>query len=200
MFASCGASSTRSEPPDHRCRSLWLARTQPSAQFRQILALLRRGQLEDLHRNRARLMGNYQEVAYDPVFRPRAEPHGKTLTQVIAAFRAEPERAGQITKLQQTYSSVFRLAGELFGADRPIREIDREECKAFRAIVQALPPNATKRFPGKSLLEVAKLAASEPDRLRPATVNHYLDSLATLFNYAECEGVDHSKSGQETGA
>ncbi|MGU3284436.1 DUF6538 domain-containing protein [Methylobacterium mesophilicum] len=159
-----------------------------SAQFRQLLALLRRGQLEDLHRNRARLMGNYQEVAFDPVFKPRAEPNGKTLAEVIAAFRAEPERAGQISKLQQTYASVFRLAGEMFGTDRPIREVDREECKAFRATVQALPPNATKRFPGKSLVEVAKLATPGTDRLRPATVNHYLDSLATLFNYAEGEG------------
>jgi integrase len=159
-----------------------------SAQFRRLLALLRRGRLEDIHRSRARLAGDYQDVAFDPVFRPRAEPGGKTLAQVIAAFRAEPERAGQITKLQQTYASVFRLASEIFGADRPVREIIREECKAFRATVQALPPNATKRFPNKSLVEVAKLAAPETDRLRPATVNHYLDALATLFNYAESEG------------
>ena len=159
-----------------------------SAQFRQLLALLRRGRLEDIHRSRARLLGDYQDVAFDPVFRPRTEPNGKTLAQVIAAFRAEPERAGQITKLQQTYSSVFRLANEMFGADRPVREIDREECKAFRATVQALPPNATKRFPGKSLGDIAAMATSETDRLRPATVNHYLDALATLFNYAEGEG------------
>ncbi|MDP4006472.1 site-specific integrase [Methylobacterium sp. NEAU K] len=159
-----------------------------SAQFRQLLALLRRGQLEDIQRSRARLMGDYQEVVFDPLFRPRAEPNGKTLAQVIAAFRAEPERAGRITKLQQTYASVFRLASEMFGADRSVREISRDECKAFRAIVQSLPPNATKRFPGKDLLDVAKLATPETDRLRPATANHYLDALATLFNYAEGEG------------
>jgi hypothetical protein len=35
---------------------------------------------------------------------------------------------------------------------------------------------------------VAKLATPHTDRLRPATVNHYLDALATLFNYAEGEG------------
>jgi integrase len=159
-----------------------------SAQFRQLLALLRRGRLEDIHRSRARLAGDYQDVVFDPVFRPRVEPNGKTLAQVIAAFRAEPERAGQITKLQQTYASVFRLAGEMFGADRPVRDIKREECKAFRAAVQALPPNATKRFPGKSLRDIARMATPETDRLRPATVNHYLDALATLFNYAEGEG------------
>ncbi|WCS25220.1 site-specific integrase [Methylobacterium sp. NMS14P] len=159
-----------------------------SAQFRQLLALLRRGRLEDVHRSRARLADDYRDVAFDPVFRPRAEPNGRTLAQVIAAFRAEPERAGQITKLQQTYASVFRLASEMFGADRPIREIDREECKAFRATVQTLPPNATKRFPGKALVEVAKLTKPEADRLRPSTINHYLDALATLFNYAEGEG------------
>ncbi|SEI14695.1 Phage integrase family protein [Methylobacterium sp. 275MFSha3.1] len=159
-----------------------------SAQFRQLLALLRRGRLEDIRRGRARLSGDYQDVAFDPMFRLRPEPSGKTLSQVIAAFRAEPERAGQITKLQQTYSSVFRLAGEMFGPDRLVREIDREECKAFRAVVQALPPNATKRFPGKSLVEIAEMATAETDRLRPATVNHYLDALATLFNYAEGEG------------
>ncbi|TXN76893.1 site-specific integrase [Methylobacterium sp. WL8] len=159
-----------------------------SAQFRQLLALLRRARLEDVHRSRARLSGNYQDVAFDPVFRPRVEANGKTLAQVIAAFRAEPERTGQITKLQQTYASVFRLASEMFGADRPIREIDREECKAFRATVQALPPNATKRFPGKALVDIAKLAKLETDRLRPSTINHYLDALAMLFNYAESEG------------
>ncbi|TXN34484.1 tyrosine-type recombinase/integrase [Methylobacterium sp. WL30] len=159
-----------------------------SAQFRQLLALLRRARLEDVHRSRAQLPGNYQDVAFDPVFRPRVEPNSKTLAQVIAAFQAEPERAGQITKLQQTYASVFRLASEMFGADRPIREIDRDECKAFRATVQALPPNATKRFPGKALVDVAKLAKPENDRLRPSTINHYLDALAMLFNYAQSEG------------
>ncbi|MDP4025731.1 site-specific integrase [Methylobacterium sp. NEAU 140] len=158
-----------------------------SAQFRRLLAMLRRGQLEDIKRCRARLMGNYRAVAFDPVFEPSGEPKGKTLAQVIAAFRAEPERAGQITKLQQTYDAVFRLAIELFGADQPIRDVSREDCKAFRAIVQALPPNATKRFPGKSLVDVSKLGLPEADRLRPSTINHYIDSLATLFNYAESE-------------
>ncbi|MCJ2110508.1 site-specific integrase [Methylobacterium sp. E-025] len=159
-----------------------------SAQFRQLLALLRRGRLEGIHRNRARLSGDYQDKVFDPVFRPRAEPNGKTLAQVITAFRAEPERAGQITKLQQTYASVFRLASEMFGTDRLVREIGREECKVFRSMVQSLPPNATKLFPKKSLVDVAKLATPDTDRLRPATVNHYLDALATLFNYAEGEG------------
>ncbi len=120
-----------------------------SAQFRRLLALLRRGRLEDIQRSRARLAGDYQRVAFDPVFQPRAELGGKTLAQVIAAFRAEPQRATLIAKSQQTYDVVFRLAGELFGADRPICEIGREECKTFRATVQALPPNAAKRFPGR---------------------------------------------------
>ncbi len=158
-----------------------------SAQFRHLLALLRRGQLEDIRRSRARLLDDYRQSSFDPLFEPRAEPRGKTLAQLIAAFRAEPERAGQITKLQQTYDAVFRLAADLFGADRPIRDISREDCKAFRAVVQALPPNATKRFRGKSLVDVAKLGLPEADRLRPSTMNHYIDSLATLFNYAESE-------------
>lgn len=159
-----------------------------SAQFRQLLALLRRARLEDIQRSRARLLGDYQNAAFDPVFKPRAEPGGKTLAQVIAAFRAEPQRATIITKSQQTYDVVFRLAGELFGADRPIREIGREDCKAFRATVQALPPNAAKRFPGRTLVEVAGLNLPASDRLHPTTVNHYVHGLSALLNYAHNEG------------
>jgi hypothetical protein len=159
-----------------------------SAQFRQLLALLRRGRLEDIHRSKARLAGDYQDVAFDPVFRPRAKPNGKTLAQVIAAFRAEPQRATLIAKSQQTYDVVFRLAGELFGADRPIREIGREECKTFRTTVQALPPNASKRFPGKTLVEVAGLTLPASDRLHTTTVNHYVHGLSALMNYAHHEG------------
>ncbi|WP_144440001.1 DUF6538 domain-containing protein [Methylobacterium sp. AMS5] len=159
-----------------------------SAQFRQLLALLRRGQLEDLRRSRARLLDDFQKVSFDPAFAPRAVPNGRTLAQVIAAFRAEPHRATLIAKSQQTYDVVFRLASEMFGAERPIRDIGREDCKAFRSTVQALPPNASKRFPGKSLVEVAKQDTPDTDRLRATTVNHYLTSLATLFNYVEKEG------------
>jgi len=153
-----------------------------------LLALLRRGQLEDIHRSRARLTGDYQDRSFDPVFKPRAEPGGKTLAQAIAAFRAEPQRATLIAKSQQTYDVVFRLAGELFGTDRPIREIGREDCKTFRATVQALPPNAAKRFPGRTLVEVAGLKLPTTDRLHATTVNHYVHGLSALMNYAHNEG------------
>lgn len=159
-----------------------------SAQFRQLLALLRRGQLEDIHRSRARLMDDHRELAFDPVFKTKAGSDGKTLTQVIAAFRAEPQRATLIAKSQQTYDVVFRLAEELFGPDRPIREIGREDCKAFRATVQALPSNASKRFPGKSMVDVAKLSVPIADRLHATTVNHYVHGLSALMNYAHNEG------------
>jgi len=159
-----------------------------SVQFRQLLALLRRGQLEDIHRSRARLTGDYQDRSFDPVFKAKVEPNGKTLAQAIAAFRAEPQRATLIAKSQQTYDVVFRLAGELFGTERPIREIGREDCKAFRATVQALPPNAAKRFPGRALVEVAGLNLPATDRLHATTVNHYVHGLSALMNYAHNEG------------
>ncbi|MBA9065640.1 integrase [Methylobacterium fujisawaense] len=159
-----------------------------SDQFRQLLALLRRGQLEDIHRSRARLTGDYQDRSFDPVFKPRAEPGGKSLAQAIVAFRAEPQRATLIAKSQQTYDVVFRLAEELFGTDRPIREIGREDCKTFRATVQALPPNAAKRFPGRTLVEVAGLKLPTTDRLHTTTVNHYVHGLSALMNYAHNEG------------
>ena len=159
-----------------------------SSQFGRLLAQLRRGQIEDVRRSRAFLTGDFRDETVDPLFKPRDVPNGKTLGQVITAFRAEPERAGQITKLRQTYDAVFRLAEELFETDRPIREISREDCKTFRTTVQSLPANATKRFPGKSLMEATKLAGEDVDRLSVTTVNHYLTSLATLFNYAEKEG------------
>lgn len=159
-----------------------------SAQFRQLLALLRRGQLEDLRRSRARLSDDFREMAFDPTFAQRAMPKARTLAQVIAAFRAEPHRATLISKSQQTYDVVFRLASELFGAERSIRDISRDDCKSFRSTVQALPPNASKRFPGKTLVEVAKQELPAADRLRATTVNHYLTSLATLFNFVEKEG------------
>lgn len=159
-----------------------------SAQFRQLLTLLRRGQLEDLRRDRSRLQGDFRDTAFDVLFQQRQGASGKSLAQTIAAFRDEPQRAGLIAKSKQTYDAVFRLAAEVFGNDRLVRDIGREDCKAFRATVQALPANATKRFPGRSLMEVAKLNVPVSERLHPTTVNHYVHSLAALMNYAHNEG------------
>ncbi|HYG85097.1 MAG TPA: DUF6538 domain-containing protein [Azospirillum sp.] len=116
---------------------------------------------------------------------PSLPPKGITLAQLIDRYMADPARAGLSEKTKDGYKVIFRLLAEVIGADKPVRSITREDCRALRDLLAAMPPNATKRFPNMTIAEVVGIAKAKG--LKPvsaSSVNSYLNNLSSLFNYA----------------
>jgi hypothetical protein len=45
------------------------------------------------------------------------------------------------------YQALFRLLKELWGDGKPVRDIDRADCRQVRDVVSSLPPHASKHWP-----------------------------------------------------
>ena len=80
---------------------------------------------------------------------------------------------------------VFRLLRELVGGSTDLNSINRERCREIREVLIALPPNATKRFPGMTLTAAAEMAkVKKLPGLNPQTINSHLNKVSALFNWA----------------
>ncbi|WP_240796852.1 site-specific integrase [Terasakiella sp. SH-1] len=93
-----------------------------------------------------------------------------------------------------TYQSVYNVLMDIFGKDRLIEEIKRDDCRQFMDVVRHLPANAKKRFPRKSLLEISTLARERGIKpMAPLTINKYVNKLSAMLNWAvEEELLDHN--------
>ena len=108
-----------------------------------------------------------------------------TLGKLIELYMTDPERRGITETTKKGYNVIFRLLREVIGEDAPVSGINRASCREVRDVLVKLPPNATKRFPGKSAKEAARLAAKAG--LAPVavgTAQSYLQNLSALFRWA----------------
>jgi len=107
-----------------------------------------------------------------------------TLDDLYHRYMGDPARS-RSKKTVMTYQSVYNVLMEIFGADRPIADIDREDCRQFMDVVRHLPANAKKRFPRKSLLEIFEIAKSKKMKpMAPLTINKYVNKLSAILNWA----------------
>jgi len=84
---------------------------------------------------------------------------------------------------------IFAALREVIGSEAVLSEITREDARRVQALFLALPPNATKRYPGRTLMQASALAAKEHlPPLRTKTVNEHVSKTATLFGWAVREG------------
>ena len=159
-----------------------------TAQYHQLTSLVRRG-LIALSRNRLANLTGDQIGSRDPVFTsagalPQEKP-ARSLDGLIAAFESDPGRIGRSGKTTVDYGLVFTALREVLGADADIARISRDDIKRVRSLFLALPPNATKRFRGKTLTQAAEAAARDGfPVLRTKTVNEHISKVATLMNWA----------------
>ena len=98
------------------------------------------------------------------------------------------ERRGQkgVAKMVTT----FRLMQEYFGFSKDIREITRPDVIQFRSKLQQLPSNASKRYPGKTILEVIEARSPEHDVLSVATINSHIRNLIQFFRMCSMNDPD----------
>ena len=159
-----------------------------TVQYRQLASFVRRGLISLNRCQVTRLTGepNIEHAEELGSLEFGRSPSAKrTLNELIDAFQADPGRGSRTGKTDVDYAMVFLALREVVGADTPVTRITRESAKGVRDLFRALPPNATKRFPGKTLSQAAEVATRTGLRpLNTQTVNSHLTKVATLFNWA----------------
>jgi integrase len=110
-----------------------------------------------------------------------------SLSDLIDRFTAD--KASRLSPGKATeYAALYRLLKELWGESKPVREIDRADCRAVRDIVSSLPPHASKHWPRLTLPQAAEHAREHGiPPMDPATANAYPSRLSTLLRWAQRE-------------
>ncbi|WP_156950795.1 site-specific integrase, partial [Terasakiella pusilla] len=107
-----------------------------------------------------------------------------TLDDLYHRYMDDPAR-NRSQKTVMTYQSVYNVLIDIFGADKSIADIDREDCRQFMDVVRYLPANAKKRFPRKSLVEISEIARQKKmTPMAPLTINKYVNKLSAMLNWA----------------
>ncbi|GGF76951.1 hypothetical protein GCM10011332_33650 [Terasakiella brassicae] len=116
-----------------------------------------------------------------------------TLDDLYQRYMDDPAR-NRSKKTVMTYQSVYNVLIDIFGADKPIADIDREDCRQFMDVVRHLPANARKKFPKKSLVKISAIARERKMKpMAPLTINKYVNKLSAMLNWAvDEELLDHN--------
>ena len=132
-----------------------------SASRQKLITMLHSAMIEAEKRSIARqfpLVG----VSLDPGF---AQLHSGTflkpvartsLKAIIKEFRKDPTRSTVVGKTLVKREAQWRMIQEFFGADTPIAGIDRARVRAFMALLEKLPSNASKHFPKATLTKAVE--------------------------------------------
>ncbi len=113
---------------------------------------------------------------------------GMNLGELAVRFMRE-QTGGLKPRTCVKYQWQLDVACQYFGSATKANLIDRRKVTQYRDLLQNLPAHFSKRFEGKTLIEIAALPATErTPLLKPTAINPYLTSLAQLFDYAESIG------------
>jgi integrase len=150
------------------------------ARFVELLEKRQRGEVADVP--------DPPPVAQSPGQQPATG--GKALADLIRDYRAARELEHGEESTRRKYSHIFKALEEVLGANKPIAEITRADCRAVLALLRELPSSAAKKYPGLSLKEAVEAGRrDEAPVLAPNTVASYLQNLSALFNWAVDEDL-----------
>lgn len=130
--------------------------------YRLFADLVRRAYIELLSQEIAQL-GAAAYIIDDPelkeVINPPSRRGKRTLTlgELIEEFKDDPNRRSMRKKVELDYSLLFRVMDEIIGLDRKLRDLDRSDCRAVRAMLMVLPSNCTKLYPNMSFAAAAEV-------------------------------------------
>jgi len=109
---------------------------------------------------------------------------GPTLQQAIDGYMTDPTRS-RSPKSQAVYRTTYATIAAILGGGTAVRDIGRDSCRDLLSVLQNLPSNANKRFPGLPPREVARHASAHGVApMSVANVNEYMNKLSTLLNWA----------------
>ncbi|MBR0666951.1 site-specific integrase [Roseomonas hellenica] len=163
----------------------------PQGDVRRVsVALAQRALVEGAERQRDRLSGRPERVhdAALPVTignpPPAPQAPGLTLGALFQAYMGAPERAGMAPKTKLKYDGFIRVLMQVLGEDTPAARVTRQDSRKAQAVLQALPPNAGKRWPKLKAPEAAEKAKREGIApMHPNSVINHLEFLSSAFAY-----------------
>ena len=115
--------------------------------------------------------------------------HDRTISEVYDQFLADPKHTWS-KRTTIAHETTRRWVTEVFGAQKPITDITREECRAFVDLLRRMPAHANKRFPDMTV-QAAVAAAKKRGETRcigVANLNAYLNRFGAVLNWATDEG------------
>jgi integrase len=115
----------------------------------------------------------------------RREPSiGLTLAQACENYLTDPT-ISRTQKSDIVYRSTFVTIADILGPETLLSAVSRDACRDVLSVLQRLPPNARKRWPGLSSREVADEAQKRgTPSMSTANVNEYMTKLSSMLNWA----------------
>lgn len=171
-------------------------RLEPSSESRRLLeSYLQQAMLEAARRDVQRSFPS-TPFPLDPMFASLnsttiLKPVAKiSLKKLISDFQSDPTKPAMSRKTRLKREAQWHAIKEFFGADTEIDQIGRDRVREFVALLQKLPSNATKHFPGATIFEAVEQGAQRGlPVLAVDTANDYLRTLGSLFRHALHEGL-----------
>ncbi|MEP6669403.1 MAG: site-specific integrase [Chthoniobacter sp.] len=167
------------------------AATSPA--FKALRPLIRDATIEHLRREEERLTGRqvweknrlFKDFnSYSPT--AAEAPKAPTLNDLLALRERFICKAGFSSKTADAARTTARVLRDYFGGGKQVSTIKREDMHALFDLLQRLPSNATKRYPGLTLAQAVEVADKEQDtrRLSRKTLHHHYIQMTTLFRLA----------------
>ncbi|RYD80525.1 MAG: site-specific integrase, partial [Verrucomicrobiaceae bacterium] len=109
---------------------------------------------------------------------------GLTLAQAFESYLTDPT-ISRTQKSDIVYRSTFTTIADILGPERLLSAVSREACRDVLSVLQKLPPNARKRWPGRPPRDVAGEAQERGvPGMSTANVNEYMTKLSSMLNWA----------------
>jgi integrase len=167
----------------------------PGSPARIRLEGLLREAMREADRRRLRRAFPGAAVSTDPQFAGLSsasilQPVAKTtIEMLIDKYQGDPTRGQMSRKTKLKRDAQWQAIKEFFGQETAIEQIERDKVRGFVKLLQKLPSNATKHFPGATIFEAAVRGSQQGlPMLAVDTANDYLRTLGGLFRFAVNEG------------
>lgn len=162
--------------------------------------LILRAESEVLRLRAARLRGDPVPTAFDGYFASqtfninrRSSPSKEaclSLDQLISRYENDPSRQAVSKKTRVEDTRTFSHLREVFAGHKPIAELGKKDCQAFRDLICSIPKDAHTFCRGMTAKEAAVEASSRSlARLSAKGANKYLHKLSALLKYAIDNGL-----------
>lgn len=161
--------------------------TQGYQLFREFL---RRALLNLTRLKRARLGNNFSAESYDDLFsRADQDRQRVTMQEARGLFWNDKITATGLTKkTENKRSAALDMIVEHFGSTTFVHEITRTQCRAYRDLIERLPPRFSQHYKGRSLNEIAEIAEQENlSRMAYNTRAGYIRMMGRLFDWLRQE-------------
>ena len=117
-----------------------------------------------------------------------AKTMGPTLSQVYDRYLADPTKR-RSARTMLAHKTTQRVVEDVLGAETPIANITRDQCRDLLETLRWLPVNMGKKFGDIRVREAAKAAKADTSirTINATNLNAYMARFATMMNWAVAE-------------